>query len=513
MNRLWILVLGTTLTVGCGQQAPPASQASQETAKPTVSSTPDQPETTTAAAAQTQTPEAAPQAKNGPSYEQLITAANQFIQKRDLNNSLRVLTQAIKTDPNRAEGFIRRAAVLAEGKAMPQAVRDMSMAIKLEPKSSKLHNTRGYFLLLLKQYELAEKDFNAAIDLKPDYPQALNNRGLVFLAVEEHVKALNDFRMAIKVKPDYVDAHNNLGYTLMQMDENQQAVEALTKCIEIDGKYINAVTNRGRAYFNLENYDQAIADYTKAIELQPENLHHYLHRSEAAQAAGDDKAALADRNYVAWEMQMRDINGRVKSSPKDPANWLAQGRHLLRQDRWEDALKAFRQAETLDPGNVPAMVQQAEVHLNQKQYDLAVEVCTKILDKQPNLEALGLRGDAYFQLDKLDEAIADYEAAKRIDSKVAQAYAKRAEQRKASGDVQLASHDEKQATLIQQRLDEQKAEEGEQAAPRPLVIEQASFEEKVEEPKEAPTPEDSQTEKNEDKAPETAEADAETSTN
>lgn len=512
MNRLWILALGTTLAVGCGQQAPPASQAKQETTQPAVSSSTASAETpTTASNAKS---DANATAQSAPNYEQLIGAANQLIQKRDLNNAVRVLSQAITKEPKRAEGYIRRAAVLAEGKAMPQAVRDMSMAIQLEPKSAKLHNTRGYFLLLLKQYEAAEKDFNAAIDLKAEYPQALNNRGLVFLAVDKNIKALNDFRMAIQVKPDYVDAHNNLGYTLMQMKENEQAVEALTKCLEIDGEYVNAITNRGRAYFNLENYDKAIADYSKAIELQPENLHHYLHRSEAAKAGGNEDAALADRNHVAWEMQMRDINGRVKSSPKDPANWLAQGRHFLRKDRWEDALKAFRQAESLDPENVPVLIQQAEVFLNHEQYGKAVEVCTKVLSKQPNLEALGLRGDAYFQLNKLDEAIADYEAAKRIDSKVAQAYAKRAQQRKQSGDVQLASHDEKQATLIQTRLDEQeKAGEATQPAPRPLVIEQASFEEKSEDSAQEAKPEETKPTPAEEKAPETAESDAETSTN
>ena len=467
MSRLTSTLLLTAFVMGCGNASPDAPQAKSTPEQQPVSST-------AAEAAQQVSAEEAGQ----PQYPQLIELADRMIQQRNLNNAATLLTRAIQLDPRQAEAYIKRAAVFAEAKLLTRAVNDMSAAITLTPGSAKLHNTRGYFLLLLKEYESAEKDFNAALDLQPEYPHALNNRGLVFIAQEKHLPASNDFRQAIRWDEDYVDAHNNLGYVLLQLDEVDAAIASFSKAIELNPEYVNALTNRAQAYLRQEKHQIAIDDYTRAIELRPGNLQYYQQRSTIYKAAGQDSQAEDDLEYVAWAQQLKVLNGRVAASPKVADNWVARGDHLAGGDEVDAAFESYEQALKLDATHPQACLGRARIHMDRAEFEQAITDCTKSLEKGPLHEAYSLRGDVYFQQQDLDRAIADYQAAKRIDSRVVEAFQLRAAKRQAEGETELSQADRMIAQAIEKRLSEQGViDDQPQVGPRALTIEQVNFEE------------------------------------
>lgn len=460
MQRITLLIALSCLLNGCGggTSSTPEPEARQGATPATT-------------AGETAQPTPADPAVN---YDDLIRTADEHIQKLDLNSAVRLLTQAISAEPTRPDAYVRRAAILAEAKHLPQAIKDLSSAIHVEPNSYKLRNTRGYFHLLLKQYEQAEKDFNAAIDRNREYPQAYNNRGLVFIAREKQVPAMNDFKIAIELKPDYVDAHNNLGFVLMQMDQIDEAVAAFTKAIELDQNYINSWSNRGRAYLKQQQHDKAVADFTRAIEIQPDGLQYYLHRSEALKAAGREDEALQDLSYVTWARELGQHHQRVARNPNNADVWVARGRHLLLRDRTDEALESFEGALRVDAEHAPASIARAAIFLQRGDYEKVIADCTKVIDVRPLHEAYSLRGDAYFEQGRYDEAIADYEATRRFDSQVTQAYRLRAEQRQAAGQAEQAAADLEHALALEKRLSEKVAKDA--AAPREMVIERTAFE-------------------------------------
>lgn len=461
MKRITSLLLLSTLIVGCGGSSEP-KQASQSPAK---ASTPAQ----KTAATKPDSDEKAP-AKKTVTYEQLMTAADELIEKRDVNNAVKVLSAAIKAKPTTATAYVKRAAILAEAKLLKQAISDMNSAIAVESENPKLRNTRGYFLLLEKQYEAAEKDFNKAIDLDRDYPQVYNNRGLVFIGQDQFIKAMNDFQTAIKLQPDYVDALNNLGFVFLQMEDPDyaKAVETFTQVLDINPKYLNALSNRGRAYFKLENYDAAIADFTQAIETSPSNDQYYLHRSEAYKAAGQEELAQKDVSHVVWSQQLTEINRRIANNPKNINLWLARGVHLLKEDNIEQAEKSFDNALILDGSNISAITERVKLHVTQGEFEEVVTLCTKSLEANDTTAIRSLRGDAYLQLDKFTEAIADFEACRRFDSKVVEAYRLRGEEYKSAGDEKLAKADIAHAATLEKQLTKQGSAE-DAIAPRAFV--------------------------------------------
>lgn len=409
------------------------------------------------------------------SYDQLLATAEQFVRDRKINEAVQILTQAIALDSSKPAAYVRRAALCSEANLLAQAIADMSSAIQLEPNNAKFLNTRGYFLLLSKQYDRADSDFSDAIGLDLEYVQPYNNRGLVAVAQGKFDVALKDFDNALKFKPDYLDAHNNRGFALLQLDQLESAVEAFTEALKIDDKYLNALTNRARAYMKLEQPQNAAADLTKVIELQPDMDQHYLLRADAFRAAGDKAAAAKDVAYVEWLHRLADVNTRIARNPRDADAWAIRGRHMVQQARHEEASQSFKNALTLVPGHLDALRGRAELAMSTGDYAAVVADCTESLKQAPRLEVFSLRGDAHFEMGQFGDAIADYESARRFDERVVDAYRKRAEQFRASGDEQLAKADEAAANRLVDQMT-QASVAAKQAAPREMVIEQTSYE-------------------------------------
>ncbi|WP_437203341.1 tetratricopeptide repeat protein [Planctomicrobium sp. SH664] len=421
------------------------------------------------------TPAAAAQPVPTVPYEELLTASDKLLQSGQPNDAVKQLTLAIQQAPQRAEAYVRRAAILGEARFLPAAINDLSAAIQLDQENPKLLNTRGYFLMLLKHYPQADADFTQAISLDLAYAQPYNNRGLVAIALGNHKAAVRDFETALRINPEYVDAHNNLGFAQIQLGEAEAAVQSFDKALSIDPKYINAITNRARANLKLNRPAEAAADLTKAIALQPQQLPHYVLRAEAYEASGQEQAAQADLDHINWVTTYGELTQRLQKSPGNADLWTSLGEHLLLKNRDDEAVKAFEQALKANPKSLPALMGQARLAMRSGQLDLVISACTQAIEAGEIHEARSLRGDAHVQQGNLDAAIEDYVAAKRFDSGVIAAYRQRAEQRRTNGQVAEAQKDEELALTMQQSLTD--ASKPKSPAPRAMVVEQASFEE------------------------------------
>lgn len=429
----WVLLAGLT---GCGQGEPVPQEAA---VAPAVTSQPD----------------AVAPATNGPKHitpEEALAMAKELIQKRNYSDASKLLNEAIRANPTLVEAYITRATLLADAKQYTRAVADLDAAIRLQPDNAKYLNTRGYFQLLLQNYDDAMTDFNAALALDLNYPQPLNNRGLVRIAQEDYDMAVKEFDAALKIDAKYTDAHNNRGFALSRAKKFDDAIASFSKALEFDPKYINAWNNRGQAHALAGHHAEAIADFTKAIELQPAMMEYYQQRSDAYLASGQPELARNDLEHIEWSLELDALNRELNAHPKDPMNWVARGRHLEKVQRWDDALKNFEDALKLDKTCQEAVIGRATVLFHQGKVDDALKVCNEILAAGPNCDASSIKGDILTQQGKLDEAIAEYKLAQRFDSQVAQAYFKRGQQRKASGDIQQASADIIQAVKMDPSL-------------------------------------------------------------
>ena len=90
----------------------------------------------------------------------------------------------------------------------------------------------------------------------------------------------------------------------------------------------------------------------------------------------------------------------------------------------------YEQAIKLASDKATPWTSRAKYWLQQGEFAKAVADATKAIETEFSHPALSIRGDAFLQQGNYDKAIADYTAAKRLDPSVAQAYYRRALQRR-----------------------------------------------------------------------------------
>ena len=434
-----VALAAALLISGCGgTDEPPAQSAAETQADSAVNAAQGEP--TVDATAQT---------------EELVNSAVVMIGEQKFGEALQQLNDAIKLDRDCAEAYFQRAGILADARKYDrQALNDYSRAVELKPNETRYHNMRGLFLLTRQQYDGAESDFTAAVQTDPKYVQAWNNRGLVKLALGDYQAAIADFDKAIEIDPNYADGFNNRGFAWFQAAVDQNALADFNRTIELKPDFVNALNNRGMLYMKLKQFQAAADDFSEAIRLDEANIKHYQNRRAAYQQLGLAGQADADADRIKWLVRLSQINTAVSQNPDRPDAYIERANHLAAGGRHEIALTNFERAIDVAPERSTGWVSRAKYWLEQGDAQKAIEDATTAIemsessDTEFSHQAFSIRGDAYYQLGKFDDAITDYGRAKRIDAQVAQAYLKRAGLRNQQGDKAGAQADYQQAVTL-----------------------------------------------------------------
>jgi tetratricopeptide (TPR) repeat protein len=91
---------------------------------------------------------------------------------------------------------------------------------------------------------------------------------------------------------------------------------------------------------------------------------------------------------------------------------------LAENEQFDEATKELEKLRKLDPKDMLTLLQLAMLYSAQKQSDKAIETYDALLAEQPDeWRALRGRGDAYLNVGKHAEAIADYEKAFKLQPK------------------------------------------------------------------------------------------------
>jgi tetratricopeptide (TPR) repeat protein len=193
--RIRSTVLLACLAAGCGSaDEPSTTQAPAQNAAPVVAQAPSKP------APVTEAPQSAVPANAGVAAD-LVVKAEKLHRQGDVVGAVRALTAAIAANPQSAELFAKRAALLAHANLLPKAIADISRSIDLETTNPRFRNTRGFYYLSQRDYDRAINDFNDAIGIDLSYAHPYNNRGLAKIALGQHDAAVADFDAALRIDP------------------------------------------------------------------------------------------------------------------------------------------------------------------------------------------------------------------------------------------------------------------------------------------------------------------------
>jgi tetratricopeptide (TPR) repeat protein len=320
-----------------------------------------------------------------------------------------------------------------------EAVADLNRAIELNGKEARFHNNRGFVLLGMQQFEGALKDLNRATELEPRYPNAFNNRGLLYIAQSRYSEAIEQLDQALKFDPNYVDAYNNRGFAALQAGHLEMALADFNTAMKINPKYVSAYNNRGLLRARAGDLENAALDFTEAMMLDPLNPKYYQHRRAVyLRLSAFDKAGADEQKYV-WLEQLGRLNTLATKNPGDVHLLVQRARHHLKVEDDERALRDLDQALSINSRSASALVTRAGIRARWKEYLQALSDAEAALAIEPSQEAFSARGDACLGLKEYDRAIESFAQARRFDPAVAEAYYRKSQILRTSGESEQAA--------------------------------------------------------------------------
>ncbi len=321
------------------------------------------------------------------------------------------LDLAGKLQDARFEALIYNAIALVEtATGRPQqAIRAYQHATALAPDQVSPWNNLGSLYYKLEQYEDALEAYKKAVEQKPS--ERINWCGLgdTYYKLGGHEEAIFAFKTALGLTPNDPHCWKTLADVYVEEGQLDEAYAAYQKAIELDRRSAGAWIGLGDIHRLQKEHAKAVMAYQTAIEIDPDNaepweglgdthlnagatgeaIQAYQKAIELDKAIGESHSRLASifiqqGNYAkAIPLLEKGIHFEQDSS-QVAALWNQLGDAYRKVGDYDNAMKAYRQADGLDQGNATPTVETTEAYeVSPVEVEKPVETPTAIEAEKP----------------------------------------------------------------------------------------------------------------------------------
>lgn len=189
--------------------------------------------------------------------------------REDPQGAIRVLTAALRENPNSFETLIALASLHREVGEIERAAELGFQAIRLRPNLGMAHFEFGMTWLAAKQFDRAVVALTRAAEYQPDFVPALRMLGKTWQALENHPEAAKAYRRAADLAPT-LETLLGLAKSLNKLSEFEAAEAAARRAVSLQEGSSAAHLALAAALFGLERKDDARRHLARAIELDHE---------------------------------------------------------------------------------------------------------------------------------------------------------------------------------------------------------------------------------------------------
>jgi tetratricopeptide (TPR) repeat protein len=366
--------------------------------------------------------------------EGLARQGNDLVGNGNYDEAIRVASEAIAFDPKYGYGvayLIRGTAYLAK-RDYDQAIKDLTEAIQLKPQYAEAYFFRGEAYANKANLDQVSKNYaNITIHaLDPDtidlaiYRKS-QNKSFVLINDPHQKSALyphEKYAVVIDFGPN----------TTANLNEYDQAIKDYSAAIEHG---LNS-SRAGVAYKRLgdiylikggsDGYHQASKDFTQAIQLEP--------KSAAAAYIGRGIARIHSVG-----------EGRARNASRKPLD-VNDSRHIIIEVGIAKAIEDCTAAIQLDPKNqwaLAAYIIRGDIHFFRYDPDEAIKDYTEAIGLEQNPNTYNALAQAYYRKGDYGQAVKQFTEAIRLDQQNASRYRDRAQAYEKLKRKDLAVADEK----------------------------------------------------------------------
>ncbi len=290
-------------------------------------------------------------------------------------------------------------------KLVQTALSDLEQTLKIDPEQAEAQFLIGRLYAHLGDAKKAQQALDEAIRLSAEDPPSKAKALLIRANLRpDPAQRLADLDEAVKLTPRDPNTLRFRGMFHLSQNNLKSAAADLSAAIDLDPKDADTYEARGIALALAQKYDEALESFNKAIELEPDSAGVYVHRARIRALKNDAPAAL------------RDVEHALKLQPGAVQALQLHASLLGSSGKYDQALADLTALREAMPNNPEVLLQMAALYQASKQLHKAVTTYDRLIENDAkNLVAYRGRADTYLSLGKQAEAIADYEAALKIE--------------------------------------------------------------------------------------------------
>lgn len=328
-----------------------------------------------------------------------------FIRKIALGD----LEKARKHDPALPDTYLLIARLQAElpdgdDKAASEAIDEAVKLLKAKDDNKRLSQALVLRAKMTNDEDGKFADFDAAAKADPTNFDALQARAILYIEKGENEKATADLRAAVELQKDNHRALGALAEVMTNLKKYDEALKLCDEVIKLSPKETLGYNLRARVKVLKDDLKGGIADLNEALKIDGTDVASLLMRSGLLAADGKPEEARAD------------VEKALRLRPDVPQAILMKSRLAAQAGRFGEAISDIQLLLRSDPKNRDFRLQLAMYMQADKRPRRAIEILNTLIEDDPSdADMFRTRGDALLSVNKHAEAIADYEAALKLD--------------------------------------------------------------------------------------------------
>lgn len=298
----------------------------------------------------------------------------------DWADAIRTTREIIANYPLEVEAYLQLGRMLQGEAQYDEAIEVLKRGLAVDPQAKDLYNTLGLVYSEQGRHDEAIAAHQQYVALAPTLPNAHDSLGMSYQWAGRYEEAQDAYNRALALNPDFEVARVHMANTYYQQGRYQAAIEQFSRYIEIAPSDLE----RGRGYDSLALIYSRKKDYRRAALAAQTTSRHIKHFSWVQMMRMADQGRLTAAEEMNQQYLEQRANNRGRRATLREYHCLS-GYIALKRGQTDAAIESFKEATRQRP---------------------------QIWEADPKEDCLA---NAYLELGRLDEAVAEYERVLKLN--------------------------------------------------------------------------------------------------
>lgn len=262
--------------------------------------------------------------------------------RKDYNSAMADINRVLAVDSSTTKYLLAGADIHFFSMKVKRADELLKRAVEIDPKNTDCLLRLAQLHHYLRRFDDEIIVLDKVLDLDKRNSQAFFMKGMVHKEMGDTTKAMSNMRLAVQMDPDYYNAYVQMGI-IMAAQKNPLAIEYYRNAIEIQPTSQEVVYNLGMFHQESEDYRKAIDAYQALLKLNP---HHF--------DAHYNLGVIYAHKYDSVPQGLTYFNLAVEDNPQEPRGYFGRGSCFEKMGDVKRATEDYKHALELDPQNTGA---------------------------------------------------------------------------------------------------------------------------------------------------------------